>query len=535
MKKILAICLVLMLSLTFFAGCTPKAETSASKDLVVNIASEPPEMNSITMTDTVSFSVLRHIIENLTMLDANDEVVPGVATDWTVSEDGLTYTFNLRQGMKWSNGEEVTANDFVFAWTKLLDPATASEYSYMGYVFANGQAFNEGKATIDQVGFKATDDYTLEVTLESPKGYFLSLMSFGVFAPVNQKAYEEIGEAYGTDADKIVTNGAYTFTSWEHESKIVLTKNPDFYNVEKIGPDTITMLMITDASASYNSLVAGECDLVGLGTGEIVELAKAAGYEIHSYDDGSCFYFEYNFADAMMSNVNLRKAFSYAIDRETMCKVVYANNNQPASSLTPPGILGANGSKFQASLGVVEPFEYNPEKAKEYYAKACEELGTTDITIALICDEGDTTAKLAAFLQEQLKSILGAELTIEPMPFKSRLERMTNKDFSVVLAGWGPDYNDPMTFLDLWVTGGGNNHTSCSIAEYDALYAEAQKCTDVDRYFEIMTRLEQIIGEECIIAPLYWRIRDYAYSDKIAGGVIRTAFQDMNYKYVEFN
>lgn len=561
-KKLLAGLLVAAMSVSLLAGCGAKDSTQtpdtttptdaaseggdATTDpavdtslypgtaeanaITVNIASEPPELFTVTTTDTTSFTVIRHVMENLVMLGDNDEVIPGVATDWNVSDDQLTYTFNLRKDMKWSNGEPVTANDFVFAWKSLLTPSFGAEYAYFGYLFKNGEAYNKGEVSADELGFKALDDYTLEVTLENPTSYFLSTLAFGVFAPLNEKAYNEFGDAYGTDADKIVTNGAFNLSTWEHENNIVLTKNPDYWDADSISLDKITMVMINDTNAALNAFKAGEVDIIGL-SGDQTALLNSEGYPTLAYDDGSSWYLEFNTTDKYLSNQNLRTAITYAIDKQSFVDSIVKNDSKPATSFTPPAMAGLNG-KFHEEVGELVPV-FDVEKAKKYYAKALEELGTDKVEITMISDDSDTAVLYAAFIQEQLKVNLGIEITVESMPFKSRLERMTNKDFSMVFAGWGPDYNDPMTFLDMFETGNGNNHTSYSNPAYDELLDKVRKETDPATRFGYLYELEKTLMTDLPIGPVYWRARNYVVSGKIASGVVRTAFQDMDYARVK--
>lgn len=536
LRKLLSAMAVLSMAITILSACGNKNTndneskkaypgTAEDKAITVNISTEPPDMFSVTMTDTTSFSVLRHIVENLVTLDENDNVIPGVAKDWTVSDDGLVYTFNLRDDMKWSNGEPVTAHDFVFAWTSLLTPSFASDYAYFGYVFKNGRAYNEGKVSKDELGFKALSDYQLEVTLENPTTYFLDTLAFGVFAPVNEKAYNEFGTAYGTDAEKMVYNGPFKMTSWEHESKIVLEKNPDYYNADNIELEKITMVMINDSNAALNSFKVGEVDLIGL-TGDQVKSMNNENYPVYTYSDGSTFYLEYNLDNKYLSNKNLRKAITYAIDKKAFIDSIVKNNSEAAVSFTAPAIKGQN-DKFYKEVGSLQPV-FDATLAKEYYNKALEELNMDNISLSLIIDDSDSAVKNGAFVQEQLKVNLGIEVKIEPMPFKSRLERMSNKDFDMVFSGWGPDYNDPLTFLDMFETGNGNNHVSFSNAQYDELLEKVRTETDAETRFGYLKQLEQIVMEEMPVGPIYWRSRDYVLSGKIESGVVRTAFQDLN-------
>lgn len=541
-KKLISVITIMSMAVMILSACAKNNTSDGNKhaypgtpeegSITVNISTEPPEMFSVTMTDSTSFTVLRHIVENLVTLDENDNVVPGVAKDWTISDDELTYTFNLREDMKWSNGEPVTAHDFVFAWTSLLTPSFASDYAYFGYVFKNGKAYNEGKVGAEELGFKAISDYQLEVTLENPTAYFLDTLAFGVFAPVNEKAYNQYGSAYGTDADKMVYNGPFKMTSWEHESKIVLEKNPDYFDADKIELEKIIMVMINDSNAALNSFKVGEVDVVGL-TGEQVQLMKNENYPINTYSDGSTFYLEYNLENHYLSNKNLRKAITYAIDKQAFIDSIVKNDSKVAVSFTSPAINGQE-DKFYNEVGELVP-AYDLDLAKDYYNKALEELKVDNISLSLIIDDSDSAVKNGAFIQEQLRVNLGLEVKIEPMPFKSRLSRMSNKDFEMVFSGWGPDYNDPLTFLDMFETGNGNNHGNYSNTEYDELLDKVRSELDTKTRFGYLTQLEEILMEELPIGPIYWRAKDYVTSGKIESGVIRSAFQDMNFKYVKLS
>lgn len=548
-KKIITILMVCVLALTTFTACGAKKSntnknedtqnttdrsaypgTSEANAITVNLMTEPADMNTITTTDTVSFSVIRHVMENLVMLDEKDQVIPGVAKDWTVSKDGLVYTFNLRDDMKWSNGDPVTANDFIFAWKSLLTPDFASEYAYFGYIFKNGQKYNNGEVTADQLGFKAISDYKLEVTLENPASYFLNTLAFGVFAPMNEKAYNQFGKDYATDADKMVTNGPFKMTSWEHENKIVLEKNTQYPDASKINLDKITMVMIKDTNAALNSFKAGELDMVTL-NGDQVTMLKGENYPTLSFDDGSSFYLEYNLKDSQLANVNLRKAITYAVDKKAFIDSIVKNGSKPATSFTAPAINGQK-NKFKEEVGELVPV-LDVAKAKEYYQTALKELGVDKVKLTMISDDTDQAMNYAAFIQEQLKVNLGMDIVVESMPFKNRLDRLTNKDFSIVFAGWGPDYNDPMTFLDMFETGNGNNHTSYTNKAYDELLNKARKELDPATRFGYLMDLEKTLMNDLPIGPVYWRSKDYVISGKIESGVIRTAFQDMNYRFVK--
>lgn len=497
--------------------------------ITFDLGSEPPDMCSLTTTDATSGNVLRQIMEPLVTLDENDEPAEGVATKWTVSEDGLTYTFTLREDMKWTNGEPVTAHDFEFGWKTLLKPETAAEYAYFGYVLKNGEAYNNEECSADEVGVKANGDYELVVTLENPTAYFLKSLSFYSFYPVNQKAYEEYGDKYATDADKIVTNGAFTMKEWKHQNEIVLEKNPDFYNADKVDIQKIYMTMLTDSSTKLNAFQTAEADIVGL-SGDQEQLLRGEGFEVFNYTDGACAYLEYNLNNKYLANENLRLALGAAVDATVMAENVVKNGTKAPTGFTPDAVTGLE-KPFPEEVGQTI-IGYNPEKAKELYEKAVEELGETP-KLTIITDDNDVAAKTSTFVQGEIEKNLGLRIEIQQMTFKNRLARMTAKDFDIVMALWSPDYNDPMTFLDLWETNGGNNHTGWSNPEYDELLDKVRKEADVETRMGYLYDAEKLVMQEQPVSPIYWRGRAYAVSDKIESGVIRTAFQDINLKYAK--
>ena len=532
-KKALGLLLVFILLLSIIlAGCgvkTSEPEVSGPQEVIINLGSEPPQMNSILTTDVASMDVMRATGEGLMRLGQDSRPIAGVAEKWDISPDGLKYTFHLRDA-KWSDGTPVTARDFDFAWKSVLKKENAAEYAYIFYIIKGAQAYNEGTGKVEDVGIKVIDDKTFEVTLERPTPYFLDLCAFGVYLPVNQAFYEkqQNGDSnlYGTEADKLLFNGPWVIKSWTHEDKLVLEKNPNYYNTKDIKLDKITMLMVKDTNTGYNMFVAGEADMVGLKGSDQVEKAKSDGYTPAKYSDGATAYFEFNLKDPVMKNANIRKALTYAIDRNSLITKVFKNSSSPALSFTNPDIKGLKGS-FQSEVGNLFQ-DNNSAEAKKLLQKGMEELGLSSVPkIAMITDDTDVAKRDAAAYQEYWKKNLGVDVEIQTMPFKSRLARMTAKDFQIVLALWGPDYNDPMTFIDLWETDGGNNNTSYSDKTYDDLLNKIRTETDNKKRFGLLVEAEKKLMEDMPIGPLYFRNRDYVVQPYLKN-VVRNAFQDID-------
>lgn len=522
------------------AGETTAAATTASQaaaggaqEAIINLGSEPPQMNSILTTDVTSMTVMRHTTDGLMNLDKDNNPIPGIAEKYEISTDGLKYTFHLRDA-KWSDGTPVTAKDFEFAWKSVLNKANAAEYAYIMYMIKGAQEYNGGSGKVEDVGIKAVDDKTFEVTLVRPTPYFLYLTSFGVYMPVNQAFYEKQANggknSYGTEADKLIYNGPYIIKSWAHEDKIILEKNPNYWDAANIKLDKITMLMVKDTNAGYNMFAGGEADMVGLKGADQVAKATADGYAPAKYSDGAVAYFEFNFKDPVMKNVNIRKALTYAIDRQSLVTKVFKNSSMPALSFTNPDISGLNGKSFKSMVGDLIK-DNNSDEAKQLLAKGMKELGLKTVPkLSMITDDTDVAKRDAAAYQEYWKKNLGVDVEILTMPFKSRLARMTAKDFQVVLALWGPDYNDPMTYLDMFETGNGNNHTSYSNKAYDDLLNKVRAETDQTKRFDLLVQTEKLLMEDQPIGPLYFRNRDYVVKPYLMG-VVRNAFQDINMRW----
>lgn len=518
---------------------TPKT-VDAAKTISLNAGMEPTGLNTLTSTYAIEFSLFKHMYENLVTLDDDDNTVPGAAESWDYDEDTLTYTFHLRKDGVWTNGDPVTAKDFEFAWSQALNPEVASDYAYFLYFIKNAEKYFNGEVTWDEVGVKVVDDYTLEVTMEQPTPYALFLFSFGTLAPINQRFYEAVGaDLYSTEAQYFCTNGPFALTEWSHNDKIVMQKNDAWHGAADVEVEEIDWKIITDANAALSSFLAGDLDMVGLGTGELIKQAEAAGATIQSYTDGTSFYIYFNNNDQYLSNVNLRRALFNAIDEQKEIDTVWQNDNEPMTSFTAPGVSATDGTSFAGKVGELYAPSRDQEKAKEYLATALSELGCTvdDLSAHLSIDCGDSATSIAeaSFYQEQWRQVLGIEVTVNSMITKQGSQNRKTGNYVMSVTGWGPDYNDPNTFLDLWVTDGGNNQTGFSNERYDELIDLASKETDLEKRESYFIECEQIIADQLPIGPAFWRAPSYACSDKIKGGMHRSTFQDINAVYVKLS
>lgn len=502
---------------------------------------EPTSLNTLLATYAYDFTPINAMIECLYRDDENDVPQPAGAETVDISDDKLVYTFHLREDATWSNGDPVVATDYEFAWQQALNPEVASDYAYMLYFIHNAEPYFNGEVEWSEVGVKVIDDYTLEVTLDNPLPYATDLFAFPTLAPINQKFYEEVGaDKYATDAEYFCCNGMYELTEWSHNSQIVFQKREDYWNADAVGPDEIVYKIITDSQAGLNSYLSREIDYTDLDSGEVVQQAEAAGFEVGVKPARSSYYLIVNTEDEFMSNQNLRLALAYAIDKQALIDTVYQNDNQPMTSFTPPaiyGAAGADGPTFQEALleerGEMYPASGDLEKAQEYLQAALEELGCTvdELNLSIDCADDSLRRNCATFLQEQWRQNLGIEnIAVNSMQTKQVSANRQSGDYCMSLGGWSPDYNDAINFLDLWVTDGGNNDSFWSNEEYDNLIAQATAEADEEVRQQYLFDAEEILAAEMPIIPLYWQCQNYSYNkDKIVDGAIITANQTTFY------
>ena len=564
-RKILAMVMALALLCATFAACGDTSGTSSSAGtsstasdsgdssaaeegetatggsggtLNMRNTMEPTSLNTLLATYAYDFTPINAMIECLYRDDENDVPQPAGAETVDISDDKLVYTFHLREDATWSNGDPVVATDYEFAWQQALNPEVASDYAYMLYFIHNAEPYFNGEVEWSEVGVKVIDDYTLEVTLDNPLPYATDLFAFPTLAPINQKFYEEVGaDKYATDAEYFCCNGMYELTDWSHNSEIVFEKREDYWNADAVGPDTIVYKIITDSQAGLNSYLSREIDYTDLDSGEVVQQAEAAGFEVGVKPARSSYYLIVNTEDEFMSNQNLRLALAYSIDKQALVDTVYQNDNQPMTSFTPPAIMGANDSSFQEALlgerGEMYPASGDLEKAQEYLQAALEELGCTvdELNLSIDCADDSLRRNCATFLQEQWRQNLGIEnITVNSMQTKQVSANRQSGDYCMSLGGWSPDYNDAINFLDLWVTDGGNNDSFWSNAEYDELIAQATAEADEEVRQQYLFDAEEILAAEMPVIPLYWQCQNYSYNkDKIVDGAIITANQTTFY------
>ena len=509
MKKVL---LILAMATMFFA-CGAKGSKGSTFSL--NLGAEPKSIDPQLSTDIAGGTVNELLSEGLLKRSPDGKPDPGIAEKWEVSPDGMKWTFHLRDA-KWSNGDPITANDFKAAWIRGLDPKVASEYAYMLYPIKNGELFNKGKVTADKVGIKVVDPKTLEVTLEAPTPYFSDLVTFKTYSPINEKFLKETGEKFDTEANQTISSGPYVMKKWVHDSEMKFEKNPNYWNKDNVKVDNIIYKIIPDNSAALNAFKNKEVQVTQITAEQAREYEGKP--ELVESKDGSVWYILPNLKNKFLSNSKIRKAILLAVDRDELVKSVLNGTGESARTFVPSGI-GIKGISKDFPEEVPTSIEkYNPQKAKQLFAEGLKELGMTSApTLEILINDSGNNKPVAEFVQESLRKNLGLNLNVKAVTFQERVSRMASKDFDLVLAGWSGDFKDPITYLDLFVTGGGQNRGSYSNPQYDALVKKIKSTADPNVRVPAMIELEKIIADDTPVAVLYQRKKPYLRDTKVQG------------------
>ncbi|MEX6012511.1 peptide ABC transporter substrate-binding protein [Mammaliicoccus sciuri] len=507
MSKILKVLTMMLVAVLILSACSSgggsKGKSDETLDLQIN--GDVPTMDSAMATDGLSFDMFFQTMEGLYTLDKDDKAIPAVAKgDPKITNDGKKWTIKLRDDAKWSNGDPVTAHDFVFAWRKVVDPDTASEYAYILYDIKNAEEINSGDKKPEELGVKAVDDHTLEFELTKSLPYYKELLSFGTFMPQNEKFVKKQGDKYGTTVKTTLYNGPFKMTDWKTDDKVTLEKNDDYWDKDKVKLNKVNYKVVKEASTAVNLYETNKLDIVDLPAEQVKKYKddKAFNTEL----DTVTYYFKLN-EDTVpeFKNEDFRLAFAKAIDKEAYVKNNLNNGSIPTDNFVPKDFVkDSKGKEYQD--GVKNTNQYNVKEAKEHYEKAKKALGKDKFTIELMTYDKDTAKRDAEYFKEQLeKNLDGVMIKIKQQPFKQKLDLVSKGEYEMSLENWIPDYPDPMTFLELYVTDGSHNNTGWSNKEYDSIIkaADSSLASNPDKRLSELQRAEGMLLNEAGIVPLY--------------------------------
>ena len=478
--------------------------------LNVSIEAANEALDQQTAVFATSFELIGNMIDGLMQMADDGSVQKAICKEETVSADGLHYTFKLRDDVYWSNGEQVTAYDFVYGWQRAIDPATNSEYAFMISDIAqikNATAIQAGQMEPNQLGVRAVDEFTFEVELQVPVSYFDQLLYFCTFYPANKAFVEKCGDKYATSPDTCLANGAFILTEYSMNGKsISFIKNTAYYDAAKVKLGGIHYEVLNDGNQALQKYKSGQLDFVEL-SGDAVEKMKQDP-EFRPVDSGFLYYITYNFDDSNFANKNLRRAFSLAIDRERVVTEM-ADGSAAAYGAIPRGFaFSQSGSDFTPKgIEFPDSCAYNPQQAKIFFRNALSELGLKRLDLELLTADGETQVIASNSIKSQIEDLFPeVHITVKAVPKSERRKIMSSGAFQFGLNNWGPDYADPMTYLAMWVTGNDNNQGNYFNPVYNALIAsctDGDLCTKINERWLALKKAEGMIMEDAVISPIY--------------------------------
>ena len=507
-------------------GCSTTAKKETTKDskkveqvISVGIDSELSTADVSLAMDNTACSVMSQIGEGLYSFDENGEAKAALAEERVEpTNDGLTYTFKIRDGATWSNGEAITAADFEYSWKRTVTPETASPQAYYFEGIKNYTAIAAGEKDPSELGVRALDDQTLEVTLAYPMSYFQQLLAVPAFYPLNQAFVEEAGSTYGTTAEDTLYNGPFVMQGWDGTNDSwTYVKNEKYWDKEHVALDRIEAQVIKEMNTGKNLFDDGQLDKVKI-SGELV--AQEQGNDALKIRElPGTYYIQLNTQNGVFDNKNARRAVSLALDSEMLAENVLNDGSKKALGFVPTGFINQETQKdFTDSIGDINPTD--TEEAKQLWATAKKELGIEKAEAVLLCSDAESAKKISEYVQGALTETLeGLTVTVSAVPFNNRLEKSRSGDFDIVLGGWTPVYADPIDFLNLLQSENSNNFGKWSNKTFDQLVADANQtyANDYEKRWQAMIEADELVAEEAPLIPLYQITEAHLVSERLQG------------------
>lgn len=527
-KKLLVVSVVLTGLLLTACGGNDKKEATKSEDGAITASqkieiSSPAPLSTLDTTQTMdkdTFTIVQHLFEGLYRFDDESTPVPGLAEKVDISEDGLTYKFTLKDGIKWSNGEPITAQDFLYSWKKLVTPATIGPNAYLLDNVKNSKAIRNGEKGIDEIGLLAPSEKEFEVTLEQAQPSFLTVASIGWLAPQNQAYVEKQGKDYATDSEHLIYSGPFILTDWDASSDTwTLKKNSEYYDADKVKLEEVKVNTIKEENTGINLYQSNELDLARISGQYVQQYSDDEGYVTHS--DVANYYLDFNKKEGTApDNLHLRKAIAQAIDKDALTKSVLNDGSKPLNGLIPSNLYknpetSEDFRKFSGDHSV-----YNVKKAQAEWEKAKADLGDK-IKLSLLVSDDDNGKKISEYVQSQLQENLkGLEITINAQPKNNVLQTRKDKNYELSLSGWIAGSSDLDSYFNLYAGESAYNYGSYKNTEYDKLITDARtvNANTPDKQFDDYKKAEDILlDQDAAQVPLYQSASNYLINPKIQG------------------
>lgn len=537
-KKIVGLVMALGLAGLFLTACGKQQTTSKQQELRLS-ASAP--LDTIDISKATGYGQTGNVFESFYRLGKNGQPTAGLAKKATVSADGLTWTFTLRDA-KWSNGDQITAQDFVYSWRRSLTPKTASPYAYLFSGVKNADAISKGKLPVEQLGIKALDNKTVEISLEKPIAYFKVLMAYPLFGPQNQKVVEKYGKKYATNSKYMVYSGPFVIKNWTGTSdKWSFQKNPNYWDKKQVKLDKISYKVVSNPNTGYELYQQGKLDMTPLSSQQVKNYKNSSEFKQYPYSYVAFLAYNFNATNAAnkkaLNNQNIRRALSLALDRKVLTKKVFGDGSQVPTGFVANDLAKnpQTGVDFAEEQAVAKTVAYDANLAKKYWRKGLTETGLKELTFNILASsDTPTNDALTQYLQSQYTKVLpGLKVKVQNIPGKSALERARKGEFDIYVSGWGGDFNDPITFLQIPLTGTSYNYGNYSNSEYDRLIAKAtnEDANDKLARWNDLVEAAKLFNSQQGVSPLYQQTTAYLQKKRVKGIIHNTAGTQWNYKY----
>ena len=495
-----------------------EAKTAEVQQIAISTPAPISTLDTTQTTDKNTFTMVQHLYEGLTRFDDKTNPVPGIAKTIDVSEDEKEYTFTLREDAKWSNGDQITAHDFEYAWKKLLNPETQGPNAYLLDNVVNGLAVRNGEKGIDEVGFKATSDSEFKVSLEHPQPSFLSVIAIGWLAPQQQAYVESTGKDYGSNSEKLLYNGPFILTNWDGTSDTwTLEKNPEYYAQDEVKLDKIDVQTLKEENTGINLFENQELDLVRISGQYVAQYKETPGYV--TYSDVANSFLDFNKEkDSPLANLDLRKAIALAIDKKALTENVLADGSKPLNGLVPANLYANPETKedFRAYSG--EYLTYNKKEAQGYWKEAQKELGK-ELEIHLLAADTDQGKKVSEYIQSQLEETLpGLKISVNLQPSNNVNQSRRDKNYELSLSGWIAGSSEIDSYFNLYATGSSYNYGNYNNEAYTKLVLDGKTthASDSNKQFEDYKKAEDILLEQDVAqVPIYQSASNYLVNPKL--------------------
>ena len=503
----------------FVISCSNSNKKEDGVSIFINTGPEPNTIDpSINVTSDAVF-YLTHTFEGLVEKDDNGKLIPGVAESWEISDDGLTYTFKLRTNTKWTDGQIVKANDFVYSWQRVVNPATGSQYGYQHEPVKNAKAITAGDMPKENLGIKAIDDFTLEVQLEAPTAYFLELLSFPTFYPLRKDIIEKYGDQWTLNAESYIGNGAFKLVERNRDESLIMVKNTNYWNVETIVPDKITFVLMENETASVAGVKAGTLHFARSFPRQDIKTLQDEGLIVIKPRISS-YYYCLNLTNDILKDVRVRRALSLAIDRNYIVDQITRGGEKPAGALVPYGISDYEGD-FRENGGEYidvskEGYKANVEEAKKLMAEAGYPNGNGFPVMEFKADPG-LHVKIFEAVQQMWKENLGIDVTLTQEEWAVFLQTRYDRNITMARGGWNGDFNDPINFMTLCISYSPNNYSVYSNKAYDDMINQVMLSGDQKFRMETMHKAEEMLMKEEAIIPIYYYTEPLLVSPKLKG------------------